>query len=265
MPTDIIGSEILQDADGGSRAFEFVPGPVFANLILADEINRTPPKTQAALLEAMQEKQVTVTGTTTRAGGAVHRLRHPEPDRARGHLPAARGPARPVLLQPDHRLPEHGRGEADRAPAPPAATLPERAAGARCRRTCSKLQDAVLDVPVPDHVLDYVLQLVARHPPGRRPTPTTTSSNYVAWGAGPRASQNLVRAARALALLRGQAAASRRGSPRRRRAGAAPPHHPELQRHRRGRQRRGHHPTPAGKGMRDAGTGSFQFSALSFQ
>ena len=64
MPTDIVGSEILQSGDGANRGFEFVPGPIFANLILADEINRTPPKTQAALLEAMQEKQVTVAGKT---------------------------------------------------------------------------------------------------------------------------------------------------------------------------------------------------------
>jgi MoxR-like ATPase len=66
MPTDIVGSEILQNAANGDRAFQFIPGPIFANLILADEINRTPPKTQAALLEAMQEKQVTVNGQTRR-------------------------------------------------------------------------------------------------------------------------------------------------------------------------------------------------------
>ena len=82
------------------------PGPVFANLVLADEINRAPPKTQAALLEAMQERQVTVDDGTHRADAALPRHRHPEPDRVRGHLPAARGPARPLPAAPARGLPD---------------------------------------------------------------------------------------------------------------------------------------------------------------
>ena len=92
-PRDVTGSSIWNQRDA---TFEFRPGPIFANVLLADEINRAPPKTQAALLEAMQERQVTIDGTTARARAAVPRPRDAEPDRVRGHLPAARGPARPL-------------------------------------------------------------------------------------------------------------------------------------------------------------------------
>ncbi len=83
MPSDVTGSAIYDQRDA---VFRFQPGPVFANLLLADEINRAPPKTQAALLEAMQEQQVTADGHTHRAGAAVHRARDPEPDRVRRHV-----------------------------------------------------------------------------------------------------------------------------------------------------------------------------------
>ncbi len=97
MPADITGTEIIQeDPVTGEREFEFLPGPIFANMVLADEINRTPPKTQAALLEAMQEHQVTAGGQTLPAGRAVLRAGDAEPDRAGRHLSAARGAARPL-------------------------------------------------------------------------------------------------------------------------------------------------------------------------
>ena len=96
MPGDVTGSLVY---DARTAVFEFRPGPVFTNLLLADEINRTPPKTQAALLEAMEERQVTRRGRGPAAAGSVHRRRHPEPDRVRGHLPAARGAARPLPAQ----------------------------------------------------------------------------------------------------------------------------------------------------------------------
>jgi MoxR-like ATPase len=93
MPADIVGSEILQITEDGGRRFEFASGPIFANLILADEINRTPPKTQAALLEAMQEKQVTVAGKTRLLEEPFLVFATQNPDRARRHLPAARSAA----------------------------------------------------------------------------------------------------------------------------------------------------------------------------
>ena len=102
QPTDVTGLSIF---DQRTREFEFRPGPVFAHVLLVDEINRAMPKTQSALLEAMAEKQVTVEGVDPPARGAVPRPRDAEPDRAGGHVPAAGGAARPVRDQDDARLP----------------------------------------------------------------------------------------------------------------------------------------------------------------
>ena len=109
MPMDITGTDILQEAADGRREFHFVRGPVFANIVLADEINRAPPKTQAAMLEAMQEQKVTVV-----ARAAVLRARHAEPGRTGRHLPAAGSPARPVHVSDRGRLSLRGRGGDDR-------------------------------------------------------------------------------------------------------------------------------------------------------
>ena len=100
MPSDITGTEILEEEEGtGRRRHAFVKGPIFGNIILGDEINRTPPKTQAALLQAMQEYKVTAAGVDYTAGKAVPGAGHAEPDRAGRHLSAARGPARPLHVQ----------------------------------------------------------------------------------------------------------------------------------------------------------------------
>ena len=105
MPSDITGTEIIdQDPATGKRTFRFVRGPIFANIVLADEINRTPPKTQAALLQAMQEHEVTVGRQDLQARAAVLRHGHAEPDRAGRHLSAARGPAGPLHALDQHRL-----------------------------------------------------------------------------------------------------------------------------------------------------------------
>ena len=98
MPGDVTGSLIY---DAGSSRFVFREGPVFTNLLLADEINRTPPKTQSALLEAMEERQVSVDGAPRALPEPVLRHRHPEPGRVRGHVPAAGGAARPVPREAD--------------------------------------------------------------------------------------------------------------------------------------------------------------------
>ena len=116
MPSDITGTDLVQeDPATGRRAMVFAPGPVFANIVLADEINRTPPKTQSALLEAMQEHRVTIQGAHLPAGRAVLRVRHAEPDRARRHLSAARSAARPVHVPHHHRAPALRRGVRRRA------------------------------------------------------------------------------------------------------------------------------------------------------
>ncbi len=205
MPMDILGSDILQENQDGQRAFEFAHGPVFANLILADEINRTPPKTQAALLEAMQEKQVTVSGKTMRLPDPfiVYATQNPIEHEGTYPLPEAqldRFFFNLLIDYPD--MAEEG-------------DIVKRTTGRDTVQTTPVLdaeqvrdfQEVVLDVPVPDHVLQYILKLVHR----TRPTSELADEmvkNYVEWGAGPRASQNITRAAKALALLRGNPAAS---------------------------------------------------------
>ena len=162
MPTDILGSEILQTEESGNRAFEFTEGPIFANLILADEINRTPPKTQAALLEAMQEKQVTVAGHTRKLDEPFLVFATQNPIEHEGDLPVARSPARPVLFRNRHRLPEHrGRG---RNPLPD--HRPQPAGGRRrhrCRRGCN----------------------ASRRPPSISPSPTMSLRTFSGLSTGP--------------------------------------------------------------------------------
>ncbi len=110
MPSDITGTDIIEeDPTTGRRTWTFVQGPIFANILLADEINRTPPKTQSALLEAMQERSCTVRGNILQAARAVLRAGHAEPDRTRRHLSAARSAARPLPVQHGARLPDRRR------------------------------------------------------------------------------------------------------------------------------------------------------------
>ena len=132
LPSDVVGVSVWNRGTGG---FEFRPGPIFANIVLADEINRASPKTQSALLEAMAERQVTVDGTTYRLGAAVHGDRHPEPDRARGHLSPAREPARPLPHAGLGRLPGPQRRDRDpRHPRRPRRPRRPRPGGRRQRR-----------------------------------------------------------------------------------------------------------------------------------
>ena len=206
MPMDIIGSEILQDTGAGQhREFEFVPGPIFANLILADEINRTPPKTQAALLEAMQEKQVTVSGQTRPLSEPfiVYATQNPIEHEGTYPLPEAQLDRFFFNLLIDYPELAEERDIVLRT----TGRKTTKANHAASIDDVLKLQEAVLDVPVPDNVLSTILNLVH----SSRPDSSLADDyikKYVAWGAGPRASQNLTRAAKALALLRGNPAAS---------------------------------------------------------
>lgn len=205
MPTDIVGSEILQAGDGGQRAFEFVPGPVFTNLLLADEINRTPPKTQAALLEAMQEKQVTVMGRTRTLDEPfiVYATQNPIEHEGTYPLPEAQLDRFFFNIRMDYPTMDEEREVLARTVGH-SLPVPEvllDAAGVL------RLQEAAVEVPVPTHVTDHVLRLVH----SSRPDSSLADDHvrqYVGWGAGPRASQCLLRAARAMALLRGRESAS---------------------------------------------------------
>ena len=231
LPSDLTGTMTLR---AGELAFR--PGPVFTNLVLADEINRTPPKTQAALLEAMQERQVSVDGVRPAAARAVPRRRDPEPDRVRRHLPAARGAARPLPRQARRRVPERrptkrrccgSRTTGSRRP-PSTTCRPSRR-----RPSCSRLRDLVDATTVAEPIIGYVVALVRR----------TRELPSVALGASPRAAVHLLAAAKAAARLAGRGLRD----PRRRRRGragspAAPDHAPPRGRARalpRRRRRRG--------------------------
>ncbi len=205
MPTDIVGSEILQTEAGGGRNFEVKAGPIFANLILADEINRTPPKTQAALLEAMQEKQVTVAGVTRRLEEPflVFATQNPVEHEGTYPLPEAQLDRFFFALRMDYPTLEEEaqvvRQTTGRADPKVEAVLD--AAGVM------NLQSVAVEVPLPDHVLQSILRLTHATRPSSELADDFVKK-YIEWGAGPRASQNLARAARALALLRGQPSAS---------------------------------------------------------
>ena len=158
MPSDITGSSVF---DQRTASFDFRPGPVFTSLLLGDEINRATPKTQAALLEAMQERQVTAEGHTHRLERPFSRHRHPEPDRVRGHLPAARGAARPVPAAGRGRVPVDRRRGGD------ARTAHRRGAPSRSRsgpvvdrHRLIAMQDALEDVHVSEPVRRYIVDVV---------------------------------------------------------------------------------------------------------
>jgi MoxR-like ATPase len=205
MPMDITGGEILQEEGGGRRRFEFAPGPIFANLILADEINRTPPKTQAALLEAMQEKQVTVSGKSMKLTEpfVVFAMQNPIEHEGTYPLPEAQLDRFFFSLTMDYPPLDQERDIVLRTTGRHVAEPPKVLEAAEVLA----LQDMIPDVPVPAHVLDAVLRTVNATRPNS-PLAGDYVKRYVAWGAGPRASQTMTSAAKALALLRGQSAAS---------------------------------------------------------
>lgn len=205
MPSDIVGTEILQTADDGSREFKFAPGPIFTNLLLADEINRTPPKTQAALLEAMQEKQVTVNSITRRLAEpfTVFATQNPIEHEGTYPLPEAQLDrfffelriGYPTIAEEEEIvLRTTGRNF------PEAQTILD-------AKGVLDLQDATHDIPLPESVVKAILKLVHSTRPDSE-FATADVKNYVSFGAGPRASQCLARAVKALALLRGQPTAS---------------------------------------------------------
>lgn len=205
MPMDIIGCEILQDGgDGMRRAFEFSRGPIFANLILADEINRTPPKTQAALLEAMQEKQVTVSGKTMRLEEPFIVFATQNPIEQEGTYPLPEAQLDRFFFELLIDYPDF-----DSEKNIVRQTTTDAAIAPKCVLNSQQvlaLQHAVTQVPLPDNVLDFLMRLVHATRP-KNELADDYIKQYVSWGAGPRAAQNLARAACALALLRGRPAA----------------------------------------------------------
>jgi len=200
MPTDIIGTDILQeDGHTGRRDFEFKRGPIFANFILADEINRTPPKTQAALLEAMQELSVTAGGHTIHLQPPflVFATQNPIEHEGTYPLPEAQLDRFFFCLLIDYPSYDEEYEVVIRNTRPQSLTLEPLFS----TEEVLQLQDIVLDVPASKHVVSYALNLARASRPND-PLATDFAKKFIEWGAGPRASMYLILAAKALALIR---------------------------------------------------------------
>ncbi|HVA45662.1 MAG TPA: MoxR family ATPase [Pirellulales bacterium] len=200
MPMDITGTDILQDIIGGRREFEFVHGPIFANMVLADEINRAPPKTQAAMLEAMQEHKVTVLGKTFRLEPPFMVLATQNPIEQEGTYPLPEAQLDRFMFFIEVDYPDEVE-EIDIARRTTGEALPD------LRHVLSgdeiiACQSLVRRVPVPDHIYAYAARLVRRTRPKDGTAPGWLKP-FVAWGAGPRAVQYLVLGAKARAALSG--------------------------------------------------------------
>jgi MoxR-like ATPase len=201
MPSDITGGEVIQDDPATrQRMFKFLPGPIFANIVLADEINRTPPKTQAALLEAMQERKVSI-------GGNDHPMRNPffvlatqNPIEQEGTypLPEAQLDRFLFLIKVDYPSDEEEEQIMRQATSDHATTITPVLTG----DDVIELQHVVRRVPVSDKVFNFAKRITRMSRPGT-PEAAEFASRWLTWGAGPRASLNLVLAAKAHALLRG--------------------------------------------------------------
>ena len=201
MPADITGTEILEeDKASGKRSFRFVLGPVFANIVLADEINRTPPKTQAALLQAMQERKVTVAGSTHDLPKPFFVLATQNPIEQEGTypLPEAQLDRFMFALKVDYPSAEEELQIAKATTGPTTAQV-TRLLNAQ---QVQFLQNLVRRVPVSDHVAGYAVRLARATRPNSPEAPTLVNK-YVSWGAGPRAVQYLVLGAKARAVLGG--------------------------------------------------------------
>ena len=201
MPSDITGTEILQDSDiPGARGFQFVQGPIFSNIILADEINRTPPKTQAALLEAMQEYRVTAMGKTYDLDQPFFVLATQNPIEQEGTypLPEAQLDRFMFFITLDYPSLEDERKIARTTTGLGVADLEKVIDGPRIRQ----FQELVRRIPVPDHIYDYVVKLVRASRPGDETAPDWVEK-WVTWGAGPRAVQYLILGGKARAALTG--------------------------------------------------------------
>ena len=203
MPSDILGSEVLEESAGGKRAFRFIPGPIFGQLLMADEINRASPRTQSALLQAMQEQHVTVAGARHDVPRPFHVLATQNPIEQEGTYPLPEAQLDRFLMQIDVDYPDHDSERrivfettgVEEAKARPAMTSDELMAAQRLVRR----------LPVGESVVETILTLVR----SARPGPDADEiGKLISWGPSPRASQSLMLVARARALLDGRLAPS---------------------------------------------------------
>ena len=201
MPADILGSEVIHEHQG-QMEFRFRPGPVFTNLLLADEINRTPPKTQSALLEAMQERSVTISGQNRTLPDPFLVVATQNPIEHEGTYPLPEAQLDRFMFSLDLGYPSRAdeieivrrTTIGDLAKTSPVVTGSE----------ILMIQKLVRAMPVSDHILAYAIDLATATRP-KEPGACRTASDYIEWGAGPRASQYLVLGAKAFALMEGRA------------------------------------------------------------
>jgi MoxR-like ATPase len=197
MPSDIVGSEIL----GEDRHFKFIPGPVFSNIVLADEINRTPPKTQAALLEAMQEKAVTAAGVTHKLNQPFFVLATQNPIEQEGTYPLPEAQLDRFMFNVTLSYPTFAEElQVVKSTTSTRQVQLNKIIGAA---EITEFQQLVRNIPVTDHVLEYAVRMVAKtRPQGELATPQV--KRLLNWGAGPRASQFLILGAKCHAVISGK-------------------------------------------------------------
>ncbi len=197
MPSDIIGTEILDE----TRNFRFIKGPLFANIILADEINRTPPKTQSALLEAMQERSVTAAGTTYRLDDPFFVLATQNPIEQEGTYPLPEAQLDRFMFNVMLDYPSF-----DEELMVVRNTTSDRNVDLRVVLSAEEIlyfQDMIRKVPVTNNVMEYAVNLASRTRPNT-PGAHSLANEYISWGAGPRASQYLIIGAKAHAAIHGK-------------------------------------------------------------
>jgi MoxR-like ATPase len=202
MPSDITGTEVIQeDSATGRRSLSFMPGPLFAQMILADEINRTPPKTQSALLEAMQEHSITVGGKTYKLSEPFFVLATQNPIEQEGTYPLPEAQRDRFIFHVKVVYPD--REQEREIIARTTSSFGDEPRPVISGPEIIACQNMVRKVPVPDHVMDFVLDLV-RHSRPDEPRVPAFVKDLVEWGAGPRAGQCLVLASKVRAVLHGR-------------------------------------------------------------
>lgn len=197
MPSDILGSEILDE----NRQFKFIKGPIFSNIILADEINRTPPKTQAALLEAMQERSVTVSGNHYKLALPFFVLATQNPIEQEGTYPLPEAQLDRFMFSINLEYPTFK--EEVEVVKSTTSTIEQKVNAIFSSDDIIAIQKLIRKIPVTDNVIEYAVTLVGKTRP-KSEAATEMVKSYLDWGAGPRASQNLILAAKAHAAINGK-------------------------------------------------------------
>ncbi len=204
MPADVLGSEVLEENDKGQRSFRFIPGPVFTQFLMADEINRASPRTQSALLQAMQEHEVSISGKNHPLPSPFHVLATQNPLEQEGTYPLPEAQLDRFLMQVDVDYPTL---ETEREIIMATTTNRDQKVQAVINdQDLLGIQHFVRDMPIGENVVEAILKIVRRARPG--PDAPQIVNDYVVWAPGPRGSQGLMLVARAKALLDGREAPS---------------------------------------------------------